>query len=80
MNFTRDKSVTISTTIPSEIYREIKQKNLKFSQLILKGLTSEKNFPEMLGRQRELEEKLTKYQQKLETTSSELYKIKEAMR
>lgn len=71
-----EKSVVISTTVPLSVWTEIKSKNLKFSQLIIKGLQSEKNFPALLERIGELEAKLQKYRNQLEITSEELYRMR----
>jgi hypothetical protein len=48
-------NITISTTIKDTIYKEIKDKNLKFNQLIYKGLQANGGFPYLTERQNTLE-------------------------
>ncbi len=65
-----DKNVVISTTIPIDIYREIKEKHIPFNSLILMGLQAWKGNPAIIDRQRELEtlvEKLQKANVRLQT-------------
>lgn len=46
---------TISTTLPIEAYNEIKQARYAFNELILLGLLSKKNNPQMIARMGEME-------------------------
>jgi len=64
-------AVVISTSLPIEIWKEIREKHLKYNQLIMQGLQSSKGMPFFTERQNTLEAE----NRELRASNEKLYAI-----
>jgi len=69
--------VKVTTTCPLNIYKEAKEKGVGMRALLIRGWASEENFPALLERQRDQEEKILRLRVELEHTSAELWKLRD---
>jgi len=67
----------VTTTAPRAILEAAKKKGISVRSLIIRGWQAEENFPAMLERQHELEEKLQRTRIELEHTSREMYRLRD---
>lgn len=69
------KEMRVTTTVPSDIWEQAKQRGIPIRMLVIRGWQAEQNFPALLERQRELEDKMHRYQAELELTHRKLYEL-----
>jgi len=64
-------NITVTTTIPADIYQQVKEKGLKVNMLIQMGWQAWNNFPAITARQAALETKNAE----LEARNEKLYQV-----
>lgn len=73
-----EPEIKVTTTCPVEIWKAAKEKGVTMRSLLIQGWQAEENFPVMLERQKEQEDKINRIRAELETTSRELYRVRDS--
>lgn len=69
------KKVSICTTIPQDIWTECKNKGLPLNHVFIRGWQVINGEPQILGRQRELEEQVKKLQEANKRMQNTIYEL-----
>lgn len=71
--------ITISSSIPFEIWEEAQNANWKWQDIIICGMIHKRGMPEMLERMKELEQNNTNLSQKLANYAKKYWELEEKL-
>lgn len=73
------KNTTITTTIPMDVYEEVKKEHWRWNELIFMGIQAKRSFPNVLDRQNSAESDIARLSEKVQKLARDKFELMERL-